>query len=218
MKRADVSESSVFQMVMIVTGIVVIIAGMMHARPVLIPLMMATVIAIISSGPITWFQKKGMPQWLAILLVMVLMCCIALLTGLVVGSSAKDFIHNLPEYEDKLRQQMQHLYAFLDNKGIHLKGKGINDILDPASAMKYAGALLSVLGNLLSAQCGAKAFRTRSMRSGLLLCQQTASQSVASINPRAAGFITRKTSEQNASMSGTYSATWVLTTTSKLSS
>ena len=150
MKQNDLSVSPVFYVIMMITGIVVIIGGMMHSRTVLIPLMMATVIAIISNGPTTWFQKKGLPQWLAILLVMVLICCIALLTLVIVGSSAKDFMYNLPTYEDKLHQQMQHLYAFLDNKGVHLKGKGIGEILDPASAMKYAGALLSDLGNLLA--------------------------------------------------------------------
>jgi predicted PurR-regulated permease PerM len=137
-------------MIMIFTGIVVIIAGMMHSRTVLIPLMMATVIAIISSGPIAWFQKKGLPQWLAILLVMLLMCGVAMLALVVVGSSVKDFMQNLPAYETKLQQQMDQLYTFLDSKGLHLKGKGIAEILDPASAMKYAGALLSDLGSLLT--------------------------------------------------------------------
>ena len=132
MKRPDVNVPPVFYVIMIFTGIVVIIGGMMHSRPVLIPFMMATVIAVISSGPITWFQKKGLPEWLAILLVMVLMCGIAMLAILVVGSSAKDFMQNLPTYEDKLSQQMQQLYAFLDNKGVHLKGKGIGEILNPA--------------------------------------------------------------------------------------
>ena len=150
MKQNDVSVPPVFYVIMMFTGIVVIIAGMMHSRTVLIPLMMATVIAIISNGPTVWFQKKGLPQWLAILLVMVLMCCVTLLALVVVGSSVKDFMQNLPAYEEKLSQQMQHLYAFLDNKGVHLKGKGIADILDPASAMKYAGALLNELGNLLT--------------------------------------------------------------------
>ncbi len=150
MKHADVTDSSVFHGIMIITGIVVIIGGMMHARTVLVPLMMATVIAIVSSGPITWFQKKGLPQWLAILLVMVLICCIALLALLVVGSSAKDFLHNLPAYENKLHQQMEQLYTFLGSKGLHFKEKGIAKIFNPASAMKYAGVLLNDLGILLT--------------------------------------------------------------------
>ena len=150
MKRPDVNDPSAFHVIMAFTGIVVIIAGMMHFRPVLIPFMLAVILAVICSGPIAWFQKKGLPEWLAILLVMILMCGIAMLALLVVGSSVKDFTQNLPAYEDKLSQQMEQLYVLLGNKGVQLKGKGLDDILDPASAMKYAGTLLSDLGNLLA--------------------------------------------------------------------
>ncbi len=150
MKPPAANITPVFQMIMTITGIVVIIGGMMHATVVLIPLMMATFIAIVCSGPIFWFQKKGVPEWLALILVMTLVCCAVLLALLVVGSSVKDFIHNVPEYETKLQQQMGQFSTFLAGKGVHLKGKGLNEILKPSSAMKYAELLFNDLSTLLA--------------------------------------------------------------------
>ena len=151
MKRSDVDISSVFYVIMIITGLVVITGGMMHARAILIPLMMASFIAIVSNGPISWFMEKGCPQWFALFLVLALFCCAVLLSILVVGTSVKDFLHNIPEYENKLHQQMEQLYAFLGSKGVHLKGKGMAEVLfNPASAMKYTGELLNSFGNLLA--------------------------------------------------------------------
>ncbi len=150
MRRFDVDIASVFYVIMIITGLVVITGGMMQARTILIPLMMASFIVIVSSGPISWFQKKGCPQWLALFLVLALVCCAVLVSILVVGTSVKDFLHNIPEYENKLHQQMEQLRAFLGSKGVHLQGKGIAEALNPASAMKYAGELLNGLSSLLA--------------------------------------------------------------------
>ena len=151
MKRSDVDISSVFYVIMIITGLVVITGGMMHARAILIPLMMASFIAIVSNGPISWFMEKGCPQWLALFLVLALFCCAVLLSLLVVGTSVKDFLHNIPEYENKLHQQMEQLNAFLGSKGVHLKGKGMTGVLfNPASVMKYTGELLNDFGSLLA--------------------------------------------------------------------
>ncbi len=151
MRRSDIDIASVFYVIMIITGLVIITGGMMQARTLLIPLMMASFIAIVSSGPILWFQKKGCPKWLALFLVLALVCCAVLLSILVVGTSVKDFVHNIPEYENKLQQQVEQLYVFLGSKGVHLKGKGMAEVLfNPASAMKYTGELLNNLSSLLA--------------------------------------------------------------------
>jgi AI-2 transport protein TqsA len=150
MKSADVTDSSVFYVIMIIAGLVVIIAGMMYAKAVLIPLMMAIFLAIVCSGPISWFRGKGVPDWLAVFMVLTVLCIVGLLAVIVVGSSVKDFLHHAPEYEARLHQQMGQLYTFLGNKGVHLKGKGIGEMLNPASGMKYAGQLFDELSTLLA--------------------------------------------------------------------
>jgi predicted PurR-regulated permease PerM len=150
MKRTDVTIPSIFYVIMIITGLVVIIAGMMNAKAVLNPLMMAIFIAIVCSGPISWFKEKGFPEWLALFMILTFLCGVGLLAVIVIGSSVKDFLHNIPEYETELRQQMDQLYIFMSSKGVHLKDKGLMEIIKPEAAMTYAGKLFNELGALLA--------------------------------------------------------------------
>ena len=150
MGKSDSDTFSVFHIIMIITGLVVIIGGMMQARVVLVPLIMAIFIAIVCRGPISWFQGKGVPEWLALFMVLALLCCAGLFAVVVVGSSVKDFLHNIPEYESKLRQQMEQLYTFLGSKGVHLEEKGLRETLKPEVAIKYAGQLFSELSSLFA--------------------------------------------------------------------
>ena len=105
MNQTDSKTFTVFNLVIIIAGLVVIIAGMMYAKTILIPLMMAVFIAIVCSGPVSWFRDKGVPGVLALFIVLTLLCAVGLLAAVVVGSSVTDFMQNLPEYEAKLHHQ-----------------------------------------------------------------------------------------------------------------
>jgi predicted PurR-regulated permease PerM len=135
---------------MTIAGIVVIVAAMMHAKVILVPFMMALLIVIVSRGPISWLHGKGLPEWLALFLVMIIFCAAILLTVMIVGSSAQDFLHNIPGYQTKLHQQVEQFYTVLGNKGVHLKGKGLHQIINPGAVMKYVGQLFSELSTLLA--------------------------------------------------------------------
>ncbi len=68
----------------------------------------------------------------------------------VVGSSVQDFLHNFPEYESNLHQQVQRFYAFMASKGVHLDGHALRGIFNPEAVMKYAGQMFSELSTLLA--------------------------------------------------------------------
>ena len=133
---------------MILAGLVVIIGGMMHAQVVLIPLMMAVFIAIVFNGPKTLLEDKGVPGGLALLAVLLGFGAIGLAASLLVGSSAEDFVKNIPAYEERLQQQTQQISAFLDRWGI-LPGN-ITTLLNPSAALKLSGNLLSGVSNLMA--------------------------------------------------------------------
>lgn len=148
--KSDGTMASVFYATMLVAGFVVITGGMMHARVVLIPLMMAIFIAIISNGPISWLQEKGCSRWLSILLFCLITLGVLALSVLIIGTSMKDFLHNLPEYEKNLRQQLQPVHSFLAGKGLDVGGKAGGGIFGPASVMKYVGLFINEIGNLMA--------------------------------------------------------------------
>ncbi|RLB63485.1 MAG: hypothetical protein DRH08_10975, partial [Deltaproteobacteria bacterium] len=135
MVRADSNLATLFHIIMIITGIVVIIGALMHAKVILVPFMMAIIVVIVSRGPIFWFQKKGVPEWLALCLVIILLGGVILPVVTVVGSSMKDFLQNIPQYKTELQQQTDQFYTFMRSKGVHLSGKGFDQMLNPGSVM-----------------------------------------------------------------------------------
>ena len=124
--------------------------GRQHARVVLIPLMMAIFITFISNGPIIWLQEKGCSHWLSILLFCFTVLCVLALSVLIIGTSMKDFLHNIPDYEKNLQQQLQPVHSFLVGKGLDVGGKAGGGIFSPASVMKYVGLFINGIGNLMA--------------------------------------------------------------------
>ncbi|NVM21608.1 MAG: AI-2E family transporter [Desulfobacterales bacterium] len=138
------------QILLTIAAFVVVVAGMSAAKVILVPFLLAAFIAIISAPPSFWLQRKGLPTWLALLVVILGVLFIGLLTAGLVGSSVKDFSRDLPVYESKLRQQTTLVAAWLEKLGVDISGLAVTEIFDPGAAMKLVATLLNGLGNVLA--------------------------------------------------------------------
>jgi predicted PurR-regulated permease PerM len=129
---------------------VVIIAGMKAAAPLLVPFLLALFIAVIIASPYSWLQARGLPSILALMVVLGLFIGIVFLIGTLIGTSVGDFSRNLPEYQVRLKENIESLVAWLDNKGIHTSGEIVSSYMDPAKAMKMVANIISSMGGLLT--------------------------------------------------------------------
>jgi predicted PurR-regulated permease PerM len=138
------------QILLTVAAFVVVVAGMSAAKVILVPFLLAAFIAIISAPPLFWLQRKGLPTWIALLIVILGVLLIGLLVAGLVGSSVKDFSRDLPVYETKLRQQSALIIGWLEKLGVDTSGLALTEIFDPGAAMKLVATLLNSLGNVLT--------------------------------------------------------------------
>jgi AI-2 transport protein TqsA len=150
MKQATSNTMVIFKTILLIAALVVIVAGLMQVKVVLIPLMMSILVVVFTRAPINWLKTKGVPRWLAHLLVMVMFCSAILLAVLVVGSSMEDFVQNVPEYQTSLQQKTEQLRSVLNRRGINLKEGQIEDVLNPGVVMSYAGSIVSDLSGLFA--------------------------------------------------------------------
>ena len=137
-------------MLLTMAAFVVVIAGMSAAKAILVPFLLAGFIAIISAPPLFWLHRKGLPTWVALVIVMLGVFLIGLLVVGLVGSSVRDFITDLPAYETKLRQQTALVMDLLGKLGVKISGPELVDMFDPGAAMKLVATLLNNLGNVLA--------------------------------------------------------------------
>jgi AI-2 transport protein TqsA len=132
-----------------VAAVVVVLAGMSAAKAIIVPFVLAAFISIISSPPLFWLGKKGVPKWLALLIVLfVILTLLVLIAGLI-GSSVNNFSNNLPLYEIKLKGQMDAFLGWLARKGVDVARFELDKVFNSAAIMKLIAGLLNALGGVL---------------------------------------------------------------------
>ena len=85
----------------ILASIVIVIAGIREMASLVTPLFLALFITSICYGPFFWLQKKGMPEILSLITVILGIAALTTLVGAVLGTSISGFVEKMPFYEEK---------------------------------------------------------------------------------------------------------------------
>jgi len=129
---------------------VILIAGLREAQPILVPFLLSAFIAIIAMPPLVFLQHRRIPKGVALTLVIGGVVGVGMLMGALVGSAVDDFSAQLPTYQAKLEVQTLNLLNWLAGMGVEISREVVNNLLDPAKAMKMAAQGLNTLGGLLT--------------------------------------------------------------------
>src|SRR5665647_1679255 len=100
-----------------IAALIIIFAGVIYAKSIISPFLLALFISIICAQPITWLQKKRTPRWLA--LIIVIFGLIVLFSGFtyLLGGTLSSFSGNLSQYEATLTSISSSFIQFLNEKG-----------------------------------------------------------------------------------------------------
>ena len=137
-------------MLLVLASLTVVIAGLKAASSIVVPLLMAIFLAIISAAMLQWLQRRGLPLWAAMTLVLLLLASTLVTLGSLIGASINQFSSALPRYEAQLNSLITHATVWLGGLGIKLPAGGVTELFDPAGAAKLLGRLLSGFGGLLA--------------------------------------------------------------------
>jgi AI-2 transport protein TqsA len=148
--NAFVKQSPVGHFLLMVAAFVIVVAGMRAAESLIVPLLLSAFIAVIAAPPLFYLQKRGLPDWLALLLVVAAVVGVGALLVLLVGGSVKAFQANLPLYQDRLGQQAAEVLVLLRGYGVDISEETLYTFLDPKKAMAMVGQALSGLGGALT--------------------------------------------------------------------
>ncbi len=146
----DTKQSSGTRFLFLAAALVIIIAGIRVAAPILVPFLLSLFIAIISAPPLFFLHRKGVPRALALLIVVAAVIAIGLILAVLVGNSIDDFSRSLPVYQARLQEQMTALLAWIGGLGIDVPAGGLQEALDPGAAMKLVARLLTGLAGALT--------------------------------------------------------------------
>ena len=137
------NSSTGTQVLLVLASLTVVIAGLKAASSIVVPLLMAIFLAIISAAMLQWLQRRGLPLWAAMTLVLLLLASTLVTLGSLIGASINQFSSALPRYEVQLNSLITQATAWLGGLGIRLPAGGVAELFDPAGAAKLLGRLLS---------------------------------------------------------------------------
>jgi len=135
--------------IIVSAALVILIAGMKQAAPLLVPFLLAIFIAVISFPLMSWLQQKGLSKGVSLTLVMLLVVLIGIGLTLLIGSSLTDFSQTLPEYQRKITAEWGQAIVWLQDHGISV-AEQLKGIADPAAAMGLISSILKGFGNVLT--------------------------------------------------------------------
>jgi len=129
---------------------VILVAGMRVATPILVPFLLSVFIVILCTPLLFWLQKKGVPETLAVLSILVGVIILFLVLAALVGASLNDFTRSLPEYQRRLAGETAGMIAWLKAHNVELSGRMVTDFFDPAKMMRLTAQMLSGLSGALA--------------------------------------------------------------------
>lgn len=143
-------EDAVLRRLVGLAALVVVVAGMREARPVLVPLLVAAFVALLCLPAMQGLRRLRLPNALAVTVVMLGVVAVVSALGAFVGSSLTSFVQALPGYEARLSARMTGLFDWLGRHGLAVPDRsGLLEAVDPGAALGLAAALLGEVGVLL---------------------------------------------------------------------
>jgi len=133
-----------------VGAFIVVVAGLKAASVIIIPFLLAALLAFVCSIPQGWLIKKKVPSIVATPLSVFGFVVIFLLLGWLVGSSIDDFVKAAPVYQAQLKLETESAVKWLQENGISVSGKVFLDYFDPSAAVNVASRILSATTGLLT--------------------------------------------------------------------
>ena len=135
--------------ILMTAAFIVIIAGMMFARKIVSPLLLALFITAICVQPVRWLKSKKVPQGLAILIVFALIFGLFIGFGQLISSSLSSFSDNAALYEKNLNEMKAALFQFLESRGIQIPDTDLSGTMVPGKIMSFTRDILRQLGEFM---------------------------------------------------------------------
>lgn len=141
------------RVLLVVASLVVVIAGLKAAAGLLLPFLISIFLAMVSLPLLNWLKSKRIPDWLAVLVTIIVAIGVLVAIAVLVGGSIQEFTREAPKYRARLGQMYEQILQWSEARGIPVPPGIASELFNPAYAMDMLTGTLrgvaAVLSNLL---------------------------------------------------------------------
>ena len=132
-----------------IAALIIIFAGVIYAKSLITPFLLALFISIICEQPVSWLEKRKIPRGLA--LVIVILGMIILFSGfaVLIGGTISSFSGNLSKYESTLSSLSDSAVKFLNDKGLNIHQDQLFSFVQPAKILEFTATALNTVVNMM---------------------------------------------------------------------
>src|SRR6185369_17010353 len=116
----DMRRPSRSDVLLNLAAFVVVVAALRAAESVLVPFMMALLLAVVSAPPLAWLEKRRVPEPIAATLVLLANIAVLSAGASVVAGSATEFGEAVPRYQARLDIVAVELTGWMRAHRIHV--------------------------------------------------------------------------------------------------
>ena len=131
-------------------SLVIILAGIKTASPVIVPFILSVFIAIICNPALTWMTAKRVPKGLAITLIISFVVLAGMWLANLVGKAVNDFSSQLPAYQAQLTEKFGGLSSQLAQYNFPVELNQLTEYFDPGAAMNVVTMIVGGFGGVMA--------------------------------------------------------------------
>lgn len=139
---------------LIAAAIVIVIAGLKAAASIIVPVLLAGLVAVLCLPPMRFLQKRGLPDWVSLSLIFLVIIGAAVGFSALVGKEVADFRAEFPVYRERLEAEwsgtIEELAHRLGKDDAGALISGLKDNFDVDRVMDAMGAALGAMTDLVS--------------------------------------------------------------------
>ncbi len=144
-------RGSVLRGLVAAAAVVVVIAGLRSAKPVVVPMLVSAFVAFACLPAVNKLRSWRVPKVVAVVLVVLGVVAVVSAIAAFVGSSLTGFVQTLPVYQERLGTQFSDLLGWFADRGFEVPDSArLQDAIDPGAALGLVATLLNGVGDTLT--------------------------------------------------------------------
>ena len=138
------------RLLVVAASIAIIIYGISLSQSVVALCLVSIFLALIRTPPVLFLERKHVPSFAAVMIVVGVMITFLLVIAAVIGSSLNTFSEVLPFYQARMHEQVLALKSLLATKHVLVTEKVLAEYLNPGSVISIVAGFFAGLGSVLS--------------------------------------------------------------------
>jgi len=134
----------------VMASIIVVLAGIKSASEIIVPFLLSLFLAIILSPTYNYFNKKGLPHTISLILVISLFIFTLVLVGKLIGSSVAEFNTKIDFYTAQLLNYFHVVVNFSSGLGLDISEEELTGLIHPKQIMTFSSSVLYSLSGMFS--------------------------------------------------------------------